>query len=135
MKSQLFKIEELVPKEVYQTRGDKAWELLDPNMIKVLDRIKKKFPKGSMTVNNWLWNGDRNWSGLRTPESPYYSKYSQHSFGRAFDAVFSKYTAEEVRQYIIDNLEEFPEVGGIELGISWLHIDVRNVEQVKMFYP
>lgn len=135
MKSKYFKIEELVPKEVFKARGDKAWELLDPSMISLLDKIKEQFPKGTMTVNNWLWGGDRNWSGLRTPDSPYYSKYSQHSFGRAFDAVFSAYSAKEVREYVLSNLDQFPELRGIEMGIEWLHCDVRNSEELKKFYP
>lgn len=135
MESRYFKLQEFVPMEVYKARGEKAWELLDPSMIRLADKVKEAFPKGTMTINNWLWNGSRNWSGLRTPDSPYYSKYSQHSFGRAFDAVFSEYTADEVRKYILDNIDKFEELKGLELGISWLHCDVRNSKELKKFYP
>lgn len=128
-----FTIEELVPRSVYRDRSQKAWELLDTNMLKVIDRLRDKF--GSMTINSWRWGGDREWSGLRTPDSPYFSLYSQHSFGRAFDIIFNDITVEEVREYILDNPEEFPEIGGVELDTSWLHIDGRNYTGIKRFTP
>ena len=123
-KTNHFTITELVPPQVYEERGDKAWSLLDDRALKTLDTLRDKF--GITTVNSWSWNGDRKWSGLRTPDSPYYSKYSQHSFGREFDCIFRDKTAEEVREYILDNQEEFPHIRGLELGVSWLHFDVGN---------
>ncbi len=86
-----------------------------------------------MTINNYHWNGDRQWSGLRTHASMYYSETSQHSFGRAIDAVFSDYTAEEVRLYIRNNLGFFPYIKGIEDDVKWLHIDVRNEDSLVTF--
>lgn len=135
MISKHFKIQELVPEVIYKKRGDRAWELLNPQLLETIDTIKERFPDGSMSINTWLWNGNRHWSGLRTPDSPYYSNTSQHSYGNAIDAVFSKYTAEEVRQDIIDNPDIYPHVKGIETDISWLHIDVRNRETVALFRP
>jgi len=126
-----FDIEELVSKETFKDRGLNSWELLDTGMLKVLDRLRKRF--GKMTINNWKWGGDRNWSGLRTSDSPYFSKYSQHSFGRAFDCLFHDVTVDEVREYILTHPEEFPEIGGVELGTSWLHIDGRNYKGIKVF--
>lgn len=136
MKSKYFKITELVDKETYSIRGELAWELIDNHLIITIDKLKEKFSKGTITINSWMWNGDREWSGLRTTKSPDYSKYSQHTFGRAIDCIFSDYTTKEVREYIINNKEEFPFVKGIEIA-SWLHIDVRNTidEEVKIFKP
>ena len=128
-----FGIEELVPKEVFKKRGNKAWELLDESALMTIDKLRDKF--GSMTINNWKWGGDRNWSGLRTSDSPYYSAFSQHSFGRAFDIIFKSVTTDEVRNYILDNPDEFPFISGIEMGTSWLHIDTRNTNRIKKFYP
>jgi len=138
MVSKSFKIEELVPPTVFNARGFKSWELIDDKLIITMDAIKARFPLGTMTINNWVWGGDRRWSGLRTPDAAeYYSQTSQHSFGRALDAVFSAYDVEEVRQYILANPEEFPHVKGVELGTGWLHVDVRNTidGSVKSFYP
>lgn len=135
----MFKIQELVPEEVYNIHGDGAWTLVDIRLTASIDAIKERFPEGSMTINDWLWNGDRNWSGLRTPDSPWYSKTSQHALHpndlvfRAIDCIFSDYDVEEVRQYIINNPEEFPYIKGIELEVSWLHIDTRPRHDVLQF--
>ena len=103
MKSKHFKIQELVPEHIYKARGEKSWELLDEKLLKIIDTLKEQFPKGSITINNWLWGGNRNWSGLRTPDSPDYSETSQHTFGRAADMKFSNYDEADVRNYIIQH--------------------------------
>ena len=81
-----FKIQELVPPEVFKIRGEKAWELLDERALITLDAIRNRY--GTTIVNDYDNGGKRKWSGLRTSESPYFSPYSQHTFGRAFDCVF-----------------------------------------------
>jgi len=126
MKSTKFKIYELVPVELYNSvHEDVLWGMIDPALLETIDAIKTKFPEGSAVINSYKWGGDRGWSGLRTKNSTYYSHTSQHSLGKAADIVFSVYDVEEVRQYILNNPEEFPHIGGIELGVSWLHVDTR----------
>jgi len=133
MNSKYFKAHELVPKHIYNKYGEKSFKFIHKDIIAVIDRLKEHFNLGTMTINNYAWGGDREWSGLRTINSPYYSETSQHSLGNAIDAVFSHYTAEEVRNYIIDNPHLFPEIKGIELCVSWLHIDVRNEDELVLF--
>lgn len=136
MKSKYFKAYELVSREDYKKMSDaKVWEIFDPNLIEAIDIIKEQFPHGTMTINNWFWGGNREWSGLRTPESKYYSLKSMHSYGKAIDAVFSQYAADEVRSFIISNPQLFPHIKGIETDITWLHIDVRNRDEVLLFKP
>jgi len=134
-KCKYFVIEELVSREAFTDRGEKAWQLLDDRMLMTLDRLREKY--GKMTVNNWKWGGDREWSGLRTPDSPYYSKYSQHTHGRAFDIIFNNITAEEVRQEILANPDDpaFEFINSFEEGTSWLHIDARCVKRLYTFKP
>lgn len=121
-----FKIHELVPKHVYKERGERAWLCFDDRALQTLDSLRDEF--GSATVNNWYWGGPRQWSGLRTSESPYGTQYSQHRYGRAFDVLFRHKTAQEVREHIMSNQEDFPHIRGIEDGpaISWLHFDTGN---------
>jgi len=133
MKSKYFKIHELVPKKMFEKYGEKAWRYVDVRLIESIDTLKEHFNLGTMTINNYFWGGSREWSGIRTPESKYYSYGSQHSYANAIDAVFSHYSAEEVRNYIIDNKDLFPYIKGIELGVSWLHIDVRNEDKIILF--
>ena len=133
MKSKYFKVHELVPKKMYEKYGEKAWRYVDARLIETIDKLKEHFNLGTMTINNYFWNGSREWSGIRTPDSPNYSYGSQHSFANAFDIVFSHYSAEEVRNYIIDNPHEFQYIKGMELEVSWLHIDVRNEDDIVLF--
>lgn len=140
MKCKHFIIEELVPPAVFKKRGQKAWQLIDPRLVETLDAIKARFPRGTMTINNWKWGGDRTQSGLRTFRfykllQSFKNSFSQHKYGRAIDAIFSDYGINHVRNYIIAHPNEFPHIKGIELGVSWLHIDVRNSDTVLTFKP
>ena len=134
-KCEYFAIHELVPRNVFHGRGEKAWELLDERLLITLDKLRVRY--GRMTVNNYYWGKSREWSGLRTTDSPFYSAFSQHTFGRAADCLFESKTAEEVRQDILTNPEsnDFKLIGSVELGVSWLHFDVRNCDHIKIFYP
>lgn len=130
-----FKIYELAPPQVVKDRGEKAWELIDSRLLAALDRLRERY--GPMTINDYHWGGVREWSGLRTADSPYYSKYSQHTFGRAADILFKHHSAEKVRG---DLLDKFPDlehhlITAIEMNVSWVHIDVRNTRRIKRFYP
>lgn len=124
IKSKYFKIHELVPASLNGiVHEDLLWNMLDDKLIFSIDAIKNKFNSGTMTINNYKWGGDRGWSGIRTKNSSYYSETSQHSIGKAIDAVFSDYTVKEIRDYILENQDEFPYIGGIEMGVDWLHVD------------
>ena len=130
-----FRTQELVPQKVYEVRGELALELLDDRALITLDKLRKRY--GSITVNDWMWGGNSQWRGLRTPDSPWYKPYSQHTFGRAFDCVFKEVTAEEVRQDIFKHphVLDFEHIRSIELNTSWLHFDVRNCNRIKTYKP
>lgn len=144
-KCEHFKIHELVPPQVFKDRGEKAWELMDDRLCEGVDALREHF--GPATINNYNWGGDRTESGLRIPSSKWYSPYSQHTFGRAADLLFKEATADEVREYIREvwknytqssiSPPEYPivEIHGLEEGISWVHIDVRNYDGLKVFTP
>jgi len=130
-----FKIQELVPPAIYESRGEKAWELLDEQLLISLDRLRDRY--GPITVNNWHAGKDREWSGLRTPDSPYYSATSQHTFGRAADCIFHRTDAESVRRNMLADPDDpaFELINSIELGVSWFHFDVRNCDRIKTYHP
>ena len=120
---------EFVPRDIYIERGIKSLQLIDDRILRIADWLRDRY--GGTTINNWQWGGDREWSGLRTPDSPYYSRTSQHTFGRAIDCIFNDYTAEEVRQdlkasMMLDDLNI--DSVTLEDGVGWLHADVRNNE-------
>ena len=89
-----------------------------------LVQLREKF--GPATVNDWAWGGGYTESGLRSFDFGGIHNRSLHKFGKAFDVKFKNHTAEEVRQYIIDNPNEFPYIVGLELDVDWLHFDTRN---------
>ncbi len=129
-----FKLQEFVSKDFYDTHGERAWNCLDERMLMTADALRERF--GTMTINNWVWGGGRQFSGLRTSGDQHYSPTSQHSYGRAFDAIFSSVDAETVRQYILSHPDEFPHIRFLEADISWLHIDVRNTGgEVRVWSP
>lgn len=142
MQSKYFKLPELFPKELYTYLKDLVsaevmWRMLNPKLTVSIDRLKEKFPEGSISINNYEWDGDREWSGLRTKGSPWYSPTSQHSEFNAVDCVFSAYSTDEVREYILANQDEFPEVTRIEGKVGWLHMDVKytGMDEILVFYP
>lgn len=132
-KCKWFNIKELVSKETYAKRGEKSWQLMDDRLLMTIDKLREKY--GKMTINSWSFGGNRNWAGLRTSDSPWYSTYSQHTFGRAVDIIFNDITAEEVRKDILADPDSdvFASINSFEEGTSWLHIDVRNVDRILTF--
>jgi len=130
-----FNIEEFVDKDTYNKfKWDSIW-FIDHRLIKIAQTLRNQF--GSITINNWSSGGNRNWSGLRTKKSSYYTPYSQHSFGRAMDMIFNDFTADEIREEIKNNEEYWFGLGirAIEKNVNWVHIDVRHtdLEHIKWF--
>jgi hypothetical protein len=133
MVKQYFNVEEFVPQHIYEQLGDNALKLINPEIIKVAN-VLRDVTGTPLTINSWKWGGNRNWSGLRDTTSPYYSATSQHTFGNAIDIV-SKRPAHELRSIILENANLFTEVTFLECGISWVHVDVRPGDGVKLWVP
>ena len=118
-------LDEYIPQKVYMQYITHPWiliGLIDERLIKADQLLRDHF--GSVTINNWIDGKDRNWSGLRNPESPDYKPESQHAVGRASDKLFTNATAEEVRIYIKKNYLILG-ITSIEENVSWVHSDVR----------
>ena len=134
-----FKAHELVPPEIYKKWGDRSFMFIDDRLLRLIDALRDEF--GSATINNYKYGGDRQWSGLRTNGSPYYSRTSQHSFGRAADIIFSNIDAEQVRGEIKEDPQFWLNSAGcdsitLEDGVSWVHVDVRNgAKGINSFSP
>ena len=130
-----FNIEEFVDETTYNKfRSNSIW-FIDPRVIKIAQALRNHF--GAITINNWMSGGNREWSGLRTNKSSYYSSYSQHTFGRAIDMLFKDYTAAEIRYKIKENEHYWFELGirAIEENVNWVHVDVRDtkLDHIKWF--
>ncbi len=138
-KPKYFKAFELVPPHIYEKFGDKSFWFIDDRLLKLIDALRERF--GSATINNYKYGGNREASGLRTPGSSHYKNTSQHSFGRAADIIFSKVSAEYVRDEIKGDPSFFLNAAGVdsitlEDGVIWTHIDIRNGSKgVNSFKP
>ena len=133
MRSKYFKVHEFVPRAIYDKYGERSWRYVDERLILTMDTIKERFNLGTIQINNYYWGGDREWSGIRLPASSDYSFGSMHSYANALDFVLSHYTAEEVRQDIINNPHLYPHVKGLELEVEWVHLDIRNERYLITF--
>lgn len=108
---------------------------MDPRILAVTQSIRDWLGK-PMSINTWYRHGDRNHSGLRLPDSPYWSAGSAHSYGMAIDAV-GDWDAEDVREAIRSGELLLPAPVRLERDVTWLHIDVMNPtnEPVLEFDP
>lgn len=131
-----FRIEEFVSRSIFnQFRGREhiLWWQFDPRILYSAYQLRIIFDQG-ITINNWLWNGNRQFSGLRLPGDDHFSQTSQHSHGRGLDLVFRRTHPEEVRQFIIKNPldDRLKYITCIEKDTpTWLHIDCRNHDKTK----
>lgn len=132
-----FGIYELVDEQTYSDRGDRAWQLFDPRLLKLLDKLRELFD-APITINDWKWGGQFENRGLRTSASPYYRPYSQHSFGRAVDfdvrGLSADESREKIRQWFNSGLLDIEGIR-MELGVNWVHLDVANCSGIIEFYP
>lgn len=130
MLTKYFKAEELLPKGVTDT------SLLDPKLLQLVDEIRELLGV-PCTINNYASGGTRQWCGLRTPACTIGAPKSQHRLGKAADMHPIGMTAEQARTKIKKAVAEgkLKNLGGVEDGVSWLHVDVRpRVKgQVKWF--
>lgn len=114
--------------------GDETWEALDPNLramlsdslLETCDDVRDLLGT-PCTINDYASGGKRQWCGLRTPDCTIGAKKSQHRLGRAADLHPRGIDAEMARTIVRNAVEagRLPHLGGVELGVSWLHIDTR----------
>lgn len=126
-----FKIQELVPRSIYEVYGESAWRFLRPDLLILLDTLRVHF--GPITINDWSWGGSLQNCGLRAPDSPTGAYMSIHKLGGAGDLHFSKYTPQEAFDKILaDNAFWYAKglrrLEDIAKTPTWLHVDCANTE-------
>ena len=139
MRSNYFKIQELVSRSVYKKYGEKCWEFIDDKLIITIDSLREFFEK-PITINNWLWNGNLEQRGLRTNiDEIVLSKtnsgkvyVSQHCLGKAVDFNVKGIESKDVFNIILQNKDKFPYIRRIEDikdTPTWVHIDIANTSK------
>jgi len=129
-----FGIFELVPPELKDSKEANLWMLFPKKNLEVIDALRDDY--GKMYINTWSWDGRFSQSGIRLPSSDYYSTTSQHSYANAFDIHPQDEEVEKIRSDIMNRRFDYMEViTGLELNVSWLHIDFRNYDGLFTFSP
>jgi hypothetical protein len=137
-----FQLYELVSKEVYDSMGDKAWDLFKPNALIMLDNFRE-FIGAPCSVNNWYGSDGsyevRQLSGFRPQSCPIGAKFSQHKLGNAFDVHVSGMTAGEARKRILadQNNSLLLNIMRLEDKVAWVHMDAMvlpvGVKRIHVF--
>lgn len=125
-----FELRELVSPEIWGERGERGWELLNVYAVFTLDVLRDKF--GKIRVNDYLWNGSRQYAGLRPHVGGPGHEFSLHRYGSAFDPMPLEVTPQEMHAYILAHPEQFPHIRAMEVisaTPTWVHFDTRNHQQ------
>lgn len=133
-----FIAQELVTPHAHSRLGDGALLLMDDRIIMALDAVRDLFER-PIIVNTWHVTGGFTQRGWRD-DAEVGGRFSQHRFGRAVDFDVEGYTAEDVRQAILDTWRYSEALQGItrmEAGTSWVHIDCAPIAVSKpmLFNP
>jgi hypothetical protein len=161
-----FRPEEFFPPSVIREhttqRGrveSKIWRLLDNRLIWTVKALRYYFDC-PMYLNNYCWGGDASLRVYRPVlELIDFNKYnsdlqkdkktairsitprlssftSQHCHGRAVDATFKKYSAEEIRDDIRKSptAKRYQYITAVEEGVGWLHVDTRPWDGPRLFF-
>ncbi len=134
--SKSFRLEEFVPKEIYEKYKDQSIWFSRPEVINLAQSIRDYFGR-PMTINNWHSGGKFNERGFRLPDSKIGAKLSQHKLAGAIDFTIDGISPDEVRSSILENPKRFLDEGltTIEDGSytpTWTHVDVRNTGLSKI---
>ena len=131
---QHFQVKELVPYATWKAHGDSSLMFLDERLLRTLDLIREWFGR-PMIVNNWHDGGKFEYRGYRPPDCTIGASESQHRFGRACDFDIEGLSADAARKIIMDHQYDpaFQFIKRIELGTSWVHIDLANVDSATIY--
>lgn len=132
--------EEVLPQSYYNQYGAKfGMRAMNPSTFLGAQDLTDYFDWDYITINNWLWGGDRDQSGLRIPGHKYYRNgYGLHDNGNAIDFVPSYGddipvggTVLDVHKMLLKNpelREDLMDLGVyrlevVWLAVTWIHLD------------
>lgn len=129
-----FKIQELVCPHTYEKWKDSSWNFLDTDLLTVLLILRRDILKVPFVINDYVFKGKNTQRGIRCNccqlvKSKSSAYLSMHIFGKAFDIVSAKMSATQMRALIKANATKLPCNVRIESNVSWLHIDVMDMDR------
>lgn len=124
-----FKIQEFVPKDIYEKYGDTSWRFICPELFSLAETVKDFFDGAPVTINDWLWGGSLNYRGFRPPDCGVGAPLSAHKRGMAIDFDVRGVDSLQVQKDIEDNWPVFFSAGAtaMEDGTEgWTHLSCEN---------
>lgn len=136
MKNYWQDIRELVDHQTFLILGQRAWTKIDMRLLETLNQLKDAYGY-TMVINTWFmknWKayGDmREFSGFRPNTSTVGKPDGAHYRGMGADILFydkagNFINSDTIRAKILADHEKFPWIRCLEVGISWVHIDVMD---------
>lgn len=135
-----FTLDELVCPHVYEKFGETAWQFFDQRLLITLDLLRERLNK-PIFVNDWQVHGKFDERGFRCIQCSLVQKaikenrlyVSPHMTGQGADFNVQGLVATEVRLWIAQNERILPYPVRLENGVSWVHLDVRDVDKGKVY--
>lgn len=129
-----FGIKELVDEQTFNSLGEEAWNLFSIKTLITLNTIKKltgwTIIVNTWSFKNWQKYGKEKWSqrGFRASTSTTGLKTGAHPKGLgidfdAYDKDGKHISADNVRKFIMDNINKFEYICCLEIDIEWVHFD------------
>jgi hypothetical protein len=136
-----FDVRELACPHLFDKHGDNSWEFFDYQLLSNLFTLRRTVINGPMFINNYAVYGPLSQRGYRCPLcqivenhniqlNPY---FSAHLLGRAFDFTSQHYTAQVLRQMIIDSHQLLPFHFRLERTVNWVHFDTLCFDSTQPF--
>lgn len=128
-----FDVRELVCPHTYERWGERSWQFLQTDLLEVIRVLRHGILNVPMIVNTWASGGEYDERGLRCNLCDMVKSkpdkgvlyLSPHCMGAAIDFNTKEYDAEQVRNLIRKNWNEYSSTPiRLERNISWVHIDV-----------
>lgn len=133
---------ELLPPDVYLRWGTRALRVFNYELLVFIDDLRGNLGV-PLVVNSKRYGFEQR--GLRTEDhydSPedYFDSLSTHKYGMAIDFHSPKMSNHEIRKHIIENKHLYPHISFMEVGINWVHCDVRtrlgeDAPQIVYWHP
>jgi hypothetical protein len=126
IRSEFFRIEELVPKDTFKSLGDGAWKLFDPRVLKGIDLIRSEWGL-PLNANDYVFGGRSQYRGWRPMDCKTGVKNSAHKYGLAVDLV-PKSDVESLWELVYNSaaIHGATEIEALELTPSWVHVSWRG---------
>jgi uncharacterized protein YcbK (DUF882 family) len=122
----MYQLKHFQPSE-FLPEGHDDLSVMDERLLETCDDVRDLLGT-PCSINTWNFGGDREWCGFRTPDCTIGAAHSQHRLGKAADLHPVGMDANTARAKIREAVAagQLPHLGGMELGVSWVHVDVRD---------